>query len=574
MKRLFLLSLLLMIIGMAQISYSQSNEPVATLVPPTPIPLTPQPENDALPTTSTIARIQRDGVVRVGILYNEPPFSDYTVRGELAGYDADLARAIAETWGVEIAFVQVTRQNAFDKLANAEVDMLLAAVVHRRDLDSHFEFSQTYRLGHQVIMTQTGSSISTIFNLGGQRVGYVVGTEGEEALRNWSASSGIQIQAQTYLTHDRVLAALFGGEIAAIAGRDSRLLKVASNVLNAVTILDTPIQDEPFAIAMLRQDIHFRNLINRTLQYLLSDAAVGTDSTLETLHSQYFPNDEFAYDALAVYATLGDEAPTPAQFGTDIPFPQFYTAPNIINNAVVRVAGYFDPEGLLPWQATIAQVNRSLVEQMAARWGVRVEYISGDPIQLIESGQADMAVGITPDWNLAPQVDFSQPYVLHGRRILYREGRDDARFGNLRGDIVATIRGDMGAQELAEAWARTVNVALRFFETTDDGAAQTILEDNNADVVFGDSFLLLPQLRANPDDLVLGPVWYDRSYLVFALPRNDLDFRRLVDYTLQELYRDKTLATILVPIVPGNEGVPTMGIGVGSSDYLGLSLSR
>ena len=163
---------------------------------------------------------------------------------------------------------------------------------------------------------------------------------------------------------------------------------------------------------------------------------------------------------------------------------------------------------------------------------------------------------------------------MHGRRILYREGRDDARFGNLRGDIVATIRGDTGAQELAESWARTINISLRFFETTDDGAAQTLLEDNNANVIFADSFLLLPHLRANPDDLALGPAWYDRSYLTFALPRNDLDFRRLVNYTLQEMRRDRTLATILVPIVPTNEGVPDMGIWVGSSNYLGLSLSR
>jgi glutamate transport system substrate-binding protein len=574
MKRLFLLLLMLIIIAMAQVGYSQSNEPVATLVPPTLIPLTPQPENDALPNESTVARIQRDDLVRVGILYNEPPFGEYTIRGNISGYDADVARAIAETWGVEIEFVQVTRQNAFDKLSNNEVDMLLSAVVHRRELDSRFEFSQTYRLGHQIIMTQAEGGVSTIFNLGGQRVGYVVGTEGEEALRNWSISSGIQIQTQAYLTHDKMLAALFGGEVAAIAGRDSRLLRVASDVLDAVEILDTAIQDEPFAVAMLRQDINFRNLINRTLQYLLSDADIGADSTLETLHSQYFPNDEFGFDALVVYDNIGDEAPNPAQFNTDIPFPQFYSAPNIINNGVIRVAGDFNPEGLLPWQAAVAQVNRSLVEEMAARWGVRVEFVQGDPLQLVESGQADMAVGIAPDWDTASRVDFSQPYVLYGRRILYREGRDEARFGNLRGKIVATIRGDEGAQELAESWARTVNVRLRFFETSDDAVIRTLLEDNNANVVFADSFLLLPYLRANPNDLALGPVWYDRSYLTFALPRNDLDFRRLVNYTLQEMRRDRTLATILVPIVPANEGVPNMGIWVGSSNYLGLSLSR
>jgi len=568
--------LLFPVIAIVPVSLAQ-DDPVPTLVPPTPVPVEPTGEPDFVISESTVARLQRDGVVRVGVLYNEIPFGQYTVQGEVTGFDADLARLLAETWDVELELIQVTRQNRFDLLSNGTVDMLLAAVVHERSLDARFEFSQTYRLGGQVLMVEADSEIASIFNLGGQTVGYVVGTEGQTALNNWMASSGIQVQTRAYLTFDEMLSGLFGGEVVAIAGRDTRLYRTALPVLDAVQVLDTPLQEEAFGIVMLRQDLHLRNLVNRTLQYLASDADLGQESTLEQLHAEYFPNDEFPYAALPIYTNVGDEAPQLAQFPADVPLPQIYAATTIINNGVVRVAGLQNPDTLPPEEVFVANANRAVIEQMASRWGVQIQVIDGDPIQAVANGQADIAVGITPDWNAAANVDFSQPYVQHGRRLMYPEGRDLDRLGDLFATtrIVATISGDEGAQELANSWAEFVGIFnMRFFETSLDNAADTILEDNNALVVFADSFLLLPIVRENPTDLAIGPTWYDRQFLTFALPQNDIDFRRLVNYTLQEMVADQSLTTLTVPIIPEGERAPQIGIWSGSSEYLGLNLGR
>lgn len=578
------LSLIFLLLFSGFIVVQAQEDTVPTLVPPTPIPVEPTAENDVILTQSTVARLQADGILRVGILYNEIPFGEFTIQGEVTGFDADLARLLADTWEIEVEFIQVTRQNRFDLLESGTVDILLAAVEHRRELDARFEFSQSYRLGAQVIMVEAEPDtaageleISTIFNLGGQSVGYVIGTEGQTALSNWIADTGVQIQARPYLTHDEMLAALFGGEIVAIAGRDTHLLRTARNVLDAVRILDTPLQQEAFGIVMLRQDLHMRNLINRTLQFLVSDADVGRVSTLEELQTEYFPNDEFPYAALPIYNNVGEDPPIPSQFPTDVPLPQVYATTNITNNGVVRVAGILNPDDLPPSQAAVARVNRSLVEQMAARWAIQLQIVQGDPVQLVESGQADLAVGITPDWELAARVDFSQPYVQHGRRLMYPEGRDLDQLGDLRQSsrIVATIAGDPNAEELAEAWGAQVSIFnFRFFGATTENAAETILENNNALVVFADSFLLLPIVQANPTDLAIGPTWYDRQFLTFAVPQNDIDFRRLVNYTLQEMVRDGTLTTILAPIIPSGETAPGIGIWSGSQDYLGISLGQ
>jgi ABC-type amino acid transport substrate-binding protein len=558
---------LLMLFGMTA---NAQNDAVGTLVPPTLVPMVASADTDVLPSTSTVARIQQNGIVRVGILYNEPPYGEYNIRGEVSGYDADVARAIAETWGVEIEFLQVTRQNRFEMLRSGEVDMLLAAIVHERDLDAQFEFSQPYRVGRQAMLVRSADNLETVINLANRRIGYVVGTEGEIALNAWQTRTGIPVQAQPFLILDQALNALFGNEVDGVVARDSHLLRLAANQPDAVTLLQESLVEEPYAIALLRQDVHMRNLVNRTLQYLLS-AEVGQTSQLEQLHNQYFPGDSFRFDAIPLYNNIGD-APKPSQFGTDIPFPQGYAVPRLQSSGVLRVAGVQDPGTLPPNLQLIAQVNQSIAEQIAARWGVRVEFVQGDAISLIESGQADLGVGITPDWGLAERVDFSQPYLLHGDRLLASADRDIRTFNELRGRIIATIAGDTGAAERADTWAKSINVTIRFFETTEERAAITILDDRNADVLYGDSLLLLPIYQQNTGEFEFGERWYSREYLTFAVPRNDIDFRLLVDYTLQEFLRDGTLNTLLAPVLLPESTPPQIGIYPGGSTYLGYTL--
>jgi ABC-type amino acid transport substrate-binding protein len=349
-------------------------------------------------------------------------------------------------------------------------------------------------------------------------------------------------------------------------------LRVSSAHPDAVTILDDAIIEEPYAIAMLRQDIHMRNLVNRTLQFLLS-AEIGQTSKLEQLHTQYFPGNTFRFDALPIYDNVGD-APNPSQFGTDVPFPQGYVVPRLLNSRVLRVAGLQDPNTLPPDAQRLAQVNRSVIDQIAIRWGVQIEIVQGDPFELLEQGQADIAVGIQPNWDLSGRVDFSQAYLMHGDRLMASADRDIRNFTDLRGRIVATIIGDEGARERADAWAESINVTIRFFETTQEHAAITILDDRNADVLYGDSLLLLPVYQFNTGEFEFGERFYTREYLTFALPRNDIDFRNLVDYTLQEFVREGTLNTILAPVLLPEATPPQIGIAPGSSDYLGFNLGR
>ncbi len=568
--QLFGLLLLVFCLGLsAQIGLSQDGDPVPTLVPPTLVPTPERAIVDNRLTESVIARIQQSGRVRVGTLLNDPPYSALNIRGEVAGFDADLARSIAEAWGVDLEFVQVTRQNAFDMLTNGHIDLLIASQTHRRDLDSRFEFSQTYAYGHQSAMVLNESGIERVNDLAFRTIGVVQGTASETAVNEWLRRENYpNVTVRAYLTIDQAYAALGRGEIDALIDNRGRLRSLMQP--DVVRILPEPVITLPYAIVMLRQDVNLRNLVNRTLQYLI------TSGRIEELHSTYFPGEAFPANTMVTWQNIGDNAPTPGQYPTDVPYPGIYVLPEMLSSGVIRVAGFSD----LPGDATESMrrtdtLNREIVQAMASRWGFRVEFIPnsrGNALDLVAAGEADLAVGVQPDWAWADRVDFTSPYLLHGERLMVPANSEIDSFLGLRGARwVAIANNEPEMRDRAVGWAESVNVRIEIYLTREQDIAASILDTTNANVAYGDSLKLIPHVQARPTEFRLTSRWYSRVYMGFAVPRNDLDFRLLVEYTLQELMSDGTIDRLLAPVMLPDE-IPAFDIWPGSSEYAGLSL--
>ena len=576
---LTIVSLIIAFGGVVFASPGEQDNPVPTLISPTAIPRQPVVDEIALPSQSTLARIQNNGLLRVGILYNAPPFGELDLRGEHSGYDADLARSIAEAWGVNVEFVQITRQSedSTSMLRTGEVDMLMGAQVHRRELDSLVEFSQTYYMGQRSIIVRTDDQAMTPLDMNNRSLGVVVATPVEDAVNNWIARNRLSVPVQTYLTLDRAYVALVAGEIDGVVDSDYRLYQVSALRPELTQILDEPIEQEPFAIAIMRQDVAMRDLVNRTLQHLTENGR------MEEIHRAYFPGER--YDVIIAWDNLGEDAPKPEQFSNDFILPQQNIISRIQTERVIRVAGLFDAAADAPLsQQALDTLHRALLQQMVARWGMPVQFVpnsAGNALELVANGQADIAVGITPDWNWANRVDFTGAYVLHGQRLMIRVNDPFENFSDLPGKTIIFPNNESGASERILDLASSVNVRVEMSGQREQDLAFVLLTDTDilADVAFGDSLKLIPHVRENPTSLILterpnnpsGP-WYSKSLMVMAVPENDIDFRLLVDYTLQEMIRDGTVNSLLPPLML-QEDIPAFEIWPGNGNYSGFSIS-
>ena len=577
-SRLWLGLLLLLLVSLSGglLTAAPSGQTAPTLVPPTLVPTTPPNFIDALPSESGVARIAREGKVRVGILYNEPPFGELNVRGEQTGFDADLARSIADAWGVTIEFVQATRQTGIELVANGDIDLLIAAQPHLRELDNRVEFSQSYYPSTQVLLVRNGDGATVLGHMADRKIGIVMGTRGELAVADWEMRSDYTFSVTRYPTLDRALAALMTNEIDGVVDNYVRVQRTIRFQAENFRFVDEPVLSEPYAIALQRQDVNLRNLVNRTLQYLYANGR------LNELHQAYFEGAVYPGSTFVTWTNIGDEAPKPANFAADVPFPRQYVVPNLQSARVVRVAGLRDltpdaPES----QRRLDGVNRALINAMAMRWNVTVQPVPGDdPAQLVADGQADIAIGVTPDWNAADRVDFSSYYLLHGLRMMLRSDAQIGGLGDLRGQIVGVFQDESGVSQLVTQLAADQRAVVDdfFIILREQDAAYTMLVDNNARVVIGDSLRLMPNVEGSDGALQLltdadgRAVWYSRQYFGMAVPRNDIDFRLLVEYTLQEMARDGSLLPILQPVMYPQDA-PLFEYYPGPTQYLGFNLS-
>ncbi len=593
MKKLTLLLIATLLISLLGISslfsaplphYNQV--PAPTLVPPTPVPQPSLNREEVLPSESVVVRITRNGVVNVGILYNQPPFGELNIRGDLVGYDADLARSMAQTWGVNVNFIQVTREpeRLAELLKTGKVDMIIAALVHQRELDSMMEFSHAYYLGEQAIMVRRDDPAQAPNDLANRRIGVVIATRAESAVANWLRRTGFSLEIKTYLTLDRAYSALALGEIDGLVDSDYRLQQVSINQPDAIRLLAEPIQYEAYAIAFMRQDANMRNLINRTLQHLT------ITGRMNEIHQAYFPGR--INRALTVWKNLG-ETPNPNQYDSTMSFPTRYVVPRIQAGNAVRVAGLTGTPSTES-ERRLDTFYRTLMNDIASRWDVTVEYIPSTPeqaLELVATGGADIAIGVEPDWSWANRVDFTQPYLWRGDRLMVEIGSNIRGFNDLRGDKVIVSESQTGASERAISIASTISATIEVVSQPESELANALFDEElDADAVFGDSIILLAHVQLMPDRLELtltddgsAPRWYSPSYInerlfapvqiVMATPYNDVDFRALVSYTLQEVMREGVLNNLLQPLMQERD-IPVYEIWVGSSQFFGFELSR
>ena len=279
---------------------------------------------------------------------------------------------------------------------------------------------------------------------------------------------------------------------------------------------------------------------------------MAIEGELDVLFREYFPDESYNAEGLATWSGIGEEA-LPGQFPSEISYPATYALPRIKNSGRLLVGSVLSAgSGSISGEGRLDSLNRALAAELARRWGVALEFVSGaaEPAaSLLSSGQVDLVVGMKPDWNLANEMDFSMPYLLHGDRLMVRANSGIRGFGDLRGRFVGILIGDDTARDRAQAWADSINATVRYIQTTERDAALTLLDYNNANAIYADNLALLAHLDANPDALRLTERWYSRGYYAIGMPYNDIDLRLLVDYTIQEMIMPTARSTACRPVL-------------------------
>jgi polar amino acid transport system substrate-binding protein len=118
----------------------------------------------------TTQEIKDKGQINIGMLVDFPPFGLINNQGQPDGYDADVARLLAEDLGVKPNLVAVTGPNRIPYLLTGQVDILVASLGITPERAKQVDFSDPYAGIEIFVFGQSDLDVSGPEDLSGKSI--------------------------------------------------------------------------------------------------------------------------------------------------------------------------------------------------------------------------------------------------------------------------------------------------------------------------------------------------------------------------------------------------------------------
>lgn len=217
------------------------------------------------PHGNALKRIQATGTLRVALDPSFPPFEFVDAAGQVAGLDADLARAIAARLGVEAHFVTTGYDALYDALTVGRADVIISALYPDPSRMQTFTFSPSYFNAGEVLVVREDSTIAGVTDLAGKQVALVFGTEAHMVALQWEKTMPTPPVLLTGDAPETITSVLAAGIVDAVI-LDNVTAQIAVTNTPGLRVLPVPITDEPYTIAARQQDAKLIEAISGILE--------------------------------------------------------------------------------------------------------------------------------------------------------------------------------------------------------------------------------------------------------------------------------------------------------------------
>ncbi|NYD41257.1 ABC transporter substrate-binding protein [Nocardioides panaciterrulae] len=232
-------------------------------------------------TTSSGAKLVNSGTLTVCSDVPYPPFEDFDKSAPTGfkGFDVDIVSQIAKGLNLKLTI----KDSSFDALQSGlalnsgQCDLAASAMTITADRKKNLDFSDGYYNSKQSLLVPDGSSIKTIDDLSGKKVGVQQGTTGKTYTED-NAPSDAQIV--TFPSDAEMYQAIKAGQVDALL--QDLPVNLNHQQAGGYQIVQTYDTNEQYGLAMKKGNTHLVDDVDKQLQKM------HDDGTYDTLYNKYF----------------------------------------------------------------------------------------------------------------------------------------------------------------------------------------------------------------------------------------------------------------------------------------------
>jgi len=224
-------------------------------------------------------KVNKDGVVRVGLMYESIPAAYFNDKNEWVGFDVDIATELVKRLGtymgkeLKMERIKVNNKTRISFLTSGQIDFSTANMTHTRERNKTIDFSITYFFDGQKILAKKGK-FKSLKDFKGKKIASMQGTTSEKnaiALLKKLGDPNAEKDVISFQDEPSCFLALKQGKVAGWTTDSTILIGYAAKEPGKYELVGDFFSNEPYGIGVPQNDSAWRNAINFAIQDMWLD---------------------------------------------------------------------------------------------------------------------------------------------------------------------------------------------------------------------------------------------------------------------------------------------------------------
>ena len=208
------------------------------------------------------------------------PFAYESPSKEIVGYDVDIIKAVAQKAGLTIKIVNTPWTGIFAALNNGDVDLVISGVTINDKRKQSYDFTAPYFEARQLMAVNKDSSVKSLKDLAGKKVGVVTGSTGDDMASREFGKTNPDIRR--FESTPVVISELANGGVDAAIGDNGVIAFRTQEHKHLKTVSDANFPKEFFGIVVKQGNKDLLDKLNKGL------AAVKADGSYAQIFKKWF----------------------------------------------------------------------------------------------------------------------------------------------------------------------------------------------------------------------------------------------------------------------------------------------